>query len=127
MTTLTQALDAKDTLVLDIAFADGTRQVRCPASIFWLDTGLLWVDPGWPTTPSHAFHLLAGTLTGTKPWTFTPADDSVIRRIVIRDLVPGEQPATEEFLVWETYRATPDGKPHTSEAALKAAATVFDL
>ncbi|UEM08172.1 hypothetical protein JL101_036045 (plasmid) [Skermanella rosea] len=127
MGTLQQALDDKDTLVLDIEFADGDRQTRCPASIFWLGTSLLWADPGWPTTPSHAFHLVPGELEGEGPWILTPADAEMLARITVRELVPGEQPATEEFLVWETYRASPEGRPFTSAAALEAAAAFFSL
>lgn len=125
MTTLQQALDDKDTLVLDIEFVAGDKQARCPASLWRRDGGLLWADPGWPTSPSHAFHFFPGSIEGDGPWTFTPADDSVIRRIVIRDLIPGEQPATEEFLVWETFRAAPEGAPYDRAAAFKAAAAAL--
>lgn len=125
--TLQQALDDKDTLVLDIEFTDGEKQTRCPASIFWLGTSLLWADPGWPTTPAHAFHLVPGELEGEGPWVLTPADAETIARITVRELVPGEQPATEELLVWETYRALPDGRPYTSTAALDAAALSITL
>lgn len=127
MTTLQQALDNKDTLVLDIEFVGGDKQSRCPASLWWLGTSLLWAEPGWPTTPSHAFHMIPGTLEGEGPWIFTPTDSEAVARITIRELVPGEQPATEEFLVWETFRASPDGRPFSTAAALKAAAAALDI
>lgn len=127
MTTLQQALDDKDTLVLDIHFVSGGSQTRCPASLWWRGGGLLWADPGWPTSPSHAFHFFPGTIDGEGPWTVLPDDASVIERIVVRPIVPGEQPATDEFLAWETYRAMPEGKPFTTAAALTAAKAALSL
>jgi hypothetical protein len=65
-----------------------------------------------------------GKLTGRGPWTLIPADASVVARIVIRDLVRGEQPATDEFLIWRDYRATPEGQPYDSAAAARKAAAL---
>jgi hypothetical protein len=67
-------------------------------------------------------HRFRGKLAGRGPWTLIPADASVVARIVIRDLVRGEQPATDEFLIRRDYRATPEGQPYDSAAARKAAA-----
>lgn len=109
-------------MVLDIAFADGARQVRCPASLWWTGSALLWADPGWPMSFSFAFHQFPGELVGSGPWVLEPTDTSVIASIIVGDLVMGEQPATDEFLVWEAYRAKPEGRRWTRDEAAKAAA-----
>jgi hypothetical protein len=44
-----------------------------------------------------------------------------VARIVVRELVQGEQPATDECAIWRAFRATPEGRQYTA-AALKAAA-----
>jgi hypothetical protein len=69
--------------------------------------------PGVPQVPGEADR--SGTL---------DADPSVVARIVIRELVRGEQPATDEFLIRRDYRATPEGQPYDSAAARKAAARI---
>jgi hypothetical protein len=121
MKTLKAAIQAGKVLVLDIRFNDGHQMVRYPAAIGWCGKSLHWTDTGWPSTPAHAFHRFRGKLTGRGLWTLIPADTSVVARIVIRDLVRGEQPATDEFLIWRDYRATPEGQPYDSAAARKAA------
>jgi hypothetical protein len=123
MKMLKAAIQTGKVLVLDIRFYDGHRMVRYPAAIGWCGKSPLWTDTGWPSTPGHAFHRFRGKLTGRGPWTLVPADASVVARIAIRDLVRGEQPATDEFLIWRDYRATPEGQPYDSAAARKAAAS----
>jgi hypothetical protein len=120
--TLKAAIQAGAVLVLDIQFKDGHQMTRYPAALAWCGKSLLWADTGWPMSPSHAFHRFRGKLTGKGPWTLIPADASVIARIVIREMVRGEQPATDEYLIWRDYRATREGQPYDSAAALKAAA-----
>jgi hypothetical protein len=47
-----------------------------------------------------------------------------VAQIVIRELVRGEQPATNEWLIWRDYRETAEGQPFDNAAALKAAAAL---
>ena len=121
MKTLKAAIQAGKLLVLDIEFADGDKQTRCPAAIGWCGRSLLWADAGWPTTPGHAFHRFMGKLIGQGPWTLIPADASFVARIVVRELERGE-PATAEYELWRAFRATPEGRQYTNAAAMKAAA-----
>ena len=112
-------------MVLEIAFSDDVRQVRCPASLWWTGSALQWADPGWPTSPGFAFHHFPGELVGSGPWVLRPTDDSVIASITVRELVIGEQPATDEFLAWQAFRSSPAGLEYTDDAAFKAAAAFF--
>mgnify|MGYP000577805098 FL=1 len=70
--TFQKALDDRDLLVLDIEYADGDRMTRCPASMFWHDGGLLWVDTGWQTDPAMLSTTSQGRSTGTVPGRFLP-------------------------------------------------------
>lgn len=76
-------------------------------------------------SPGFAFHQLPGELVGSGPWVLEPTDTSVIASIIVRELVMGEQPAMDEFLIWEAYRAKPEDRGWTRDEAFKAGAAFF--
>lgn len=90
---------------------------RVIAELFRVKGGIIFADVGWYGSSGYPFHLVQGEITGEGPWrTNDPEDEASI----IEEF-DDEDPISNEWFYWETFKASEEGKGATRGLARECA------